>query len=623
MIRYFWIHGTLTADKNFDNDGQQQLQVCQHEDKQPQQQQGQHQEGISAPPKPAPLEPAPPASGALVVPNTAAPPEAPAAPIASGVLLLVAPPSRLPGAAIPGLAAAQPALDTAPAVSDLLAEATESTALSSPIAALAPEAPALSAPGRRAALALLDAAPAASDPPLGAVAVAVAVAVSAPGPMEYISEQPLLPRKQHSFNNVLLVDPDEEKAELELIEDDNELTEEQELQHPPAVFIPNQQLAAEKNIADTVAVVHSSPNNEAFPLMVSGTCFNLSSFHFAANNTSIPLFNNLTNPKRPRLEYVDFLRPQLHLYMWDRRHAVSLSVQSPATNRFQTRFFLAMTNLYMPLDANGELMFEDLVLLDLLYRLDPYAYIDAVVGVVATGEVILWQHSLTHLRFNYCDFHRPLKRGEAFWFSKLEQFYSERGLLYVRQRLIPRDLDAPRNRFAVSKEYITHYKHPCKTLAKVDENFKKWLLLPGKNKSKSEQSEDLAALLSRACKGNRCSDPEEQQEKTLAQIEQEEYAAKQKAKNDKRLATIQAKKVTAAATTAATTAATAAATAAATTAAGAPARRVGTTADATAGRTAGDTATRANAGAISSKQPADLLLTTGTKRSGRGQVQIN
>ncbi len=87
-------------------------------------------------------------------PNTAAPPEAPAAPIVSGVLLLVAPPSRLPGAAIPGLVAAQPALDTAPAVSDLLAEATESTALSSPIAALAPEAHALSAPGRRAALAI-------------------------------------------------------------------------------------------------------------------------------------------------------------------------------------------------------------------------------------------------------------------------------------------------------------------------------------------------------------------------------------------------------------------------------------------------------------------------------------
>jgi hypothetical protein len=164
---------------------------------------------------------------------------------------------------------------------------------------------------------------------------------------------------------------------------------------------------------------------------------------------------------------------------------------------------------------------------------------------------------------------------------------------------------APRNRFAVTKEYITHYKHPCKTLAKVDENFRKWLLLSGKNKSKSEQTEDLVALLSRACKGNRSSDPQ-QQEKTLAQIQQEECLAKQKAKNEKRLATIQAKKVTAAATAAAATAA--AATAAAATAAAA--------ADAT--------ATRANAGTISSKQlAADVLLTTGTKRSVRGHVQIN
>jgi hypothetical protein len=171
----------------------------------------------------------------------------------------------------------------------------------------------------------------------------------------------------------------------------------------------------------------------------------------------------------------------------------------------------------------------------------------------------------------------------------------------------------------VTKEYITHYKHPCKTLTKVDENFRKWLLLPGKNKSKSEQTEDLVALLSRACKGNRSSDPQ-QQEKTLAQIQQEEYSAKQKAKNEKRLATIQAKKVTAAAAAAAATAA--AATAAA--AADAPARVGITTADATAGRTAGDTATRANAGTISSKQSAaDVLLTTGTKRSVRGQVQIN
>ena len=96
-------------------------------------------------------------------------------------------------------------------------------------------------------------------------------------------------------------------------------------------------------------------------------------------------------------------------------------------------------------------MFEELVLLDILNRLDPYAYVDAVVGVVATGEVRLWQYSLNHLRYNYCDFRRPLKRGENFWFAKLQQFYSDRGLLYLVQRLIPRDLDAPKNRFADNK----------------------------------------------------------------------------------------------------------------------------------------------------------------------------
>jgi len=228
--------------------------------------------------------------------------------------------------------------------------------------------------------------------------------------------------------------------------------------------------------------------------------------------------------------------------MWDRRHAVALSLQSPHNNRYQTRFFLAMTNLCMPLDAKGKSVFEDLVLLDLLYRLDPYAYIDAVVGVVATGEVILWKYSINHLRFNYCDFKTPLKRGEAYWFARLEQFYETKGLLYVRQRLIPRDIDAPRHRFAVNKEYITHYKQPCKSLAKVDENFKKWLVVPGKNRSSAEQSEDLQQLLDRSNKGSMsCANPPAEEEKTKAQIEQEEAERRQKAGQEKRKATIKRK----------------------------------------------------------------------------------
>ena len=338
---------------------------------------------------------------------------------------------------------------------------------------------------------------------------------------------------------------DEEKEEGDLREEKSEdddggsfLREDEELQHPAFIYVPQSQLNTEKNLADNAAVVHSSPHNAPLPLQVAGTTFNLSSFHFTVDNTSVSLYNDT---RKSRLEYIDFSRPQLYLYMWDRRHAVSLSLKSPVTGRYQTRFYLAMTNLCMPLDEKGETVFEELVLLDILNRLDPYAYVDAVVGVVATGEVKLWQYSLNHLRFNYCDFRRPLKRGEVFWFAKLQQFYSERGLLYLIQRLIPRDLDAPKNRFADNKEYITHYKHNIKTMAKAEENFKKWLVLPGKNKSDKEKSEDLQALFSRTNKG-KSSTSNPPAEKTKAQIEQEKYAAKQKAAAEKRKATNQAKK---------------------------------------------------------------------------------
>ena len=186
----------------------------------------------------------------------------------------------------------------------------------------------------------------------------------------------------------------EEKEEGHLREEKSDdeydgvfLTEEEELQHPASIHIPQSQLNAEKNIAKNAEVVHSSPHNASFPLQVAGTTFNLSSFHFATENSSVTLYND---SKKSRLEYVDFSRPQLYLYMWDRRHAVSLSLKSPATNRYQTRFFLAMTNLCMPLDERGESVFDELVLLDILNRLDPYAYVDAVVGVVATGEVIIF-----------------------------------------------------------------------------------------------------------------------------------------------------------------------------------------------------------------------------------------
>ena len=75
-------------------------------------------------------------------------------------------------------------------------------------------------------------------------------------------------------------------------------------------------------------------------------------------------------------------------------------------------------------------------------------------------------------------------------------------------------------------------------MEKAEENFKKWLLLPGKNKTKKEESEDLQALLSRANKG-KCGSAGE---KTKAQVEQEAYDANRISAAEKRKATIQAKK---------------------------------------------------------------------------------
>ena len=98
-------------------------------------------------------------------------------------------------------------------------------------------------------------------------------------------------------------------------------------------------------------------------------------------------------------------------------------------------------------------------------------------------------------------------------------------------------------------------------MAKVNENFKKWLVVPGKNRSSAEQSEDLQQLLDRPNKGSMsCANPPAEEEKTKAQIEQEEAERRQKAGQEKRKATI---KRNAAEVAAAGAAAAAAATAAA------------------------------------------------------------
>ena len=97
--------------------------------------------------------------------------------------------------------------------------------------------------------------------------------------------------------------------------------------------------------------------------------------------------------------------------------------------------------------------------------MDIHSYVDALVGVIATGEVSLWKHSKDHLRFLHCDFMNEVERGENFWIARRKKYYEEKGLIRLPQRLVPRDLDATRGRFAMSKEFITNYKHGYTTEA--------------------------------------------------------------------------------------------------------------------------------------------------------------
>jgi hypothetical protein len=47
-------------------------------------------------------------------------------------------------------------------------------------------------------------------------------------------------------------------------------------------------------------------------------------------------------------------------------------------------------------------------------------------------------------------------------------------------------LDAPRARFAISKEYITNYKRVYSSESELQKNFDKWTILPGRYKSLKE-----------------------------------------------------------------------------------------------------------------------------------------
>ena len=269
----------------------------------------------------------------------------------------------------------------------------------------------------------------------------------------------------------------------------------EELAHPDAVFITEEQFKLDRACAE--AAIRAHVEGITVNLQVAQTIFYLSSFHFKEEHNSMKLYNDPSGTPR-RLEWVDFVRrgnDEYVLYLWDQRNAIMLSLLDADTNKYQTRFFVAMTNLYMHL-GDGSVS-KDLVLLDILVRMDAKTYVDALVGVIATGEVKLWKHSQHHLRFLHCDYMHKIEKGEDFWIARREQFYSDKGLIYLPQRMVPRDLDAPRTRFAISKEYITHYKHPYKTHASVAKNFNKWTLLPGRFKSLKEYAEMTSETIDR------------------------------------------------------------------------------------------------------------------------------
>ena len=279
----------------------------------------------------------------------------------------------------------------------------------------------------------------------------------------------------------------------------NEVLE--ELQHPNVVSVPMTQLDAEEALITEMKKCNQEKGAKVITLDIAGTIFYMSLMHYKGDNMSAQLYNDI---KQKRIEFLDFTRrsEEKLLYLWDSRQAIVLSLLND-DNVFNNRLFIAMTNLYLPLgDAAGTIQ-QDFVLLDIIIRMDAHTGIDALVGVIATGEVKLWKYSKEHLRFLYSDFQSPLKRGEEFWIAKRDEFYNERGLYYETARKIPRDPDISNlNRiYNINKDYIKSYPRVYVgkgAVAKQRENFEKWLLLPGRNKSSDEETERLIRLLSRA-----------------------------------------------------------------------------------------------------------------------------
>ena len=302
----------------------------------------------------------------------------------------------------------------------------------------------------------------------------------------------------------------------------------EELPHPDDVFITEAQYKLDRECAEFAARAHLE--GKTMDLQVAKTAFYLSSFHFKDSNHSMTLYTDPSAGAR-RQEWVDFVRRRNDgyvLHLWDQRIAIMLTLKNSATNTFQPRVFVAMTNLYMQL-GGGE-VHKELVLLDILVRMDVHSHVDALVGVIATGEVRLWKHSKDHLRFLHCDFMHEVERGENFWIARRQQFYEEKGLIFLPQRMIPRDLDAPKSRFAISKEYITSYKHVYSLESEVLKNFDKWTLVQGRFKSLREFADTADASSSRHNTINAVADKQRSDQKA----KDDERARKQEEINKKR-----------------------------------------------------------------------------------------
>ena len=159
----------------------------------------------------------------------------------------------------------------------------------------------------------------------------------------------------------------------------------EELMHPDMVSIPMNQLETEQLIISELKKCNQMDGAKIITLDISGTIFYMSLMHYKRENTSAQLYNDT---KKKRVEFLDFTRRSNEklLYLWDSRQAIVLSLLNDQ-NVFENRLFVAMTNLFMPFGDAAGTVHQDFVLLDILIRMDAYTNIDALVGVIETGEV--------------------------------------------------------------------------------------------------------------------------------------------------------------------------------------------------------------------------------------------